>query len=155
MSTGIHHFLTAVVPVATAAFAWVQHGKTPLYNRGSRRHFPAQVRPEFGLKRKPRASPVAFTIGQHSLNQREILFTAEHVLLRELHLQGIVMRDMLRGKRHKKIVRIPPDMFQSFKRPNVTGDKMRRPGEQMLKMLLLTNHLFTDGGAIHGQHQRR
>ncbi|MHR37361.1 hypothetical protein D9H93_23475 [Escherichia coli] len=49
MSTGIHHFLTAVVPVATAAFAWVQHGKTPLYNRGSRRHFPAQVRPEFGL----------------------------------------------------------------------------------------------------------
>lgn len=77
MSTGIHHFLTAVVPVATAAFAWVQHGKTPLYNRGSRRHFPAQVRPEFGLKRKPRASPVAFTIGQHSLNQREILFTAE------------------------------------------------------------------------------
>ncbi|ODL06875.1 hypothetical protein BFG32_23295 [Salmonella enterica subsp. enterica serovar Kentucky] len=65
------------------------------------------------------------------------------------------MRDMLRGKRHKKIVRIPPDMFQSFKRPNVTGDKMRRPGEQMLKMLLLTNHLFTDGGAIHGQHQRR
>ncbi|HBB8503620.1 TPA: hypothetical protein J4022_005581 [Escherichia coli] len=134
--------------MTTAAFAWVQHGKTPLYNRGSRRHFPAQVRPEFGLKRKPRASPVAFTIGQHSLNQREILFTAEHVLLRELHLQGIVMRDMLRGKRHKKIVRIPPDMFQSFKRPNVTGDKMRRPGEQMLKMLLLTNHLFTDGGAI-------
>ena len=155
MSTGIRHFLTAVVPVTTAAFAWVQHGKTPLYNRGSRRHFPAQVRPEFGLKRKPRASPVAFTIGQHSLNQREILFTAEHVLLRELHLQGIVMRDMLRGKRHKKIGRIPPDMFQSFKRPNVTGDKMRRPGEQMLKMLLLTNHLFTDGGAIHGQHQRR
>lgn len=97
MSTDTHHLLTAVVPVTTAAFAWVQHGKTPLYNRGSRRHFPAQVRPEFGLKRKPRASPVAFTIGQHSLNQREILFTAEHVLLRELHLQGIVMRDMLRG----------------------------------------------------------
>ncbi|EDB3432120.1 hypothetical protein F9W34_22935 [Salmonella enterica subsp. enterica serovar London] len=22
-------------------------------------------------------------------------------------------------------------------------------------LLLLTNHLFTDGGAIHGQHQRR
>lgn len=155
MSTDIHHLLTAVVPVATAAFAWVQHGKTPLYNRDSRRHFPAQVRPELELKRKPRACPVASTIGQHSLNQREILFTAEHVLLHELHLQGVVMRDMIWGKRHEKIVRIPPDMFQSFKRPNVTGDKMRRSGKQIVKILLLTNHLFTDGGAIHGQHQRR
>jgi len=76
------------------------------------------VRPEFELKRKPRACPVTIIISQYSINQRKIVFTAEHILFRILHLQRVVMRHMIRGKRHEKIVYIPPDMLESI--PAVT-----------------------------------
>lgn len=90
MSTDILPHLLAVVPVATASFVWVLYGETHLAviaSRACHHHFPAQPGPEVILQCKPRPSPVTVIICQHSLNQRKIVYTAEHILFRILHLQ--------------------------------------------------------------------